>query len=66
MFEYMYFPDNKLEYIPPVITMLIFMIGAVLVFRAFIRNSKKEEQRINKKYDLKEANDEDAQHKKQS
>lgn len=47
---FLYFPEDKTEYIPAVISMAIFTAGAVAVFLYFRKISKKEEERINKKY----------------
>ncbi|HZG73430.1 MAG TPA: hypothetical protein VEY51_17980 [Chondromyces sp.] len=42
---FLYFPEDKTEYIPAAITMAIFLVFAILAFK-FIRNvSKKEEQK---------------------
>lgn len=43
MFPFLYFPENKLEYIPAVITCTIFLIAAILTMRFIIQYSKKEE-----------------------
>ncbi|MBM7586255.1 hypothetical protein JOC86_002797 [Bacillus pakistanensis] len=40
---FLYFPEDKMEYIPAVISFTIFAIAAVLTFRLIIRASKKEE-----------------------
>ena len=40
---FLYFPEDKSEYIPAGITAIIFLIGAVLVMRLIIKHSKKEE-----------------------
>lgn len=45
MMEFLYFPEDKTEYIPAVISLLIFAIGAVLVMRWIINVNKKQEQR---------------------
>ncbi|MBO9130647.1 hypothetical protein [Bacillus sp. 165] len=42
MMPFLYFPENKLEYIPAGITCLLFIIGAFLTWRAFMRASKRE------------------------
>lgn len=39
---FLYFPEDKSEYIPAAFSFLIFMIMAVIVFRLIIRASKKE------------------------
>ncbi|GGD06399.1 hypothetical protein [Pontibacillus salipaludis] len=45
MMEFLYFPEDKTEYIPAVISLLIFAIGAVVVMRWIINVNKKQEQR---------------------
>lgn len=52
MMEFLYFPEDKTEYIPALITLFIFMIGAVVTIYLFYKHSKKEEQRVNEKYNL--------------
>lgn len=39
---FLYFPEDKSEYIPAGITFLIFLIGALLTMRIFIAVSKRE------------------------
>ncbi|HYK72705.1 MAG TPA: hypothetical protein VEV44_06195 [Pseudoneobacillus sp.] len=39
---FLYFPEDKSEYIPAGITSLIFLIGAILTMRLIIKISKKE------------------------
>lgn len=46
MMEFLYFPENKLEYIPAVISCLLFFIGAVAVLYAFKKASKKELEQL--------------------
>lgn len=41
----MYFPENKLEYIPAFMLVLIFVLITVLVINQFIKISKKEEEK---------------------
>lgn len=42
---FLYFPDDKSEYIPAVITMAVFLVIAILVFRLIIKVSKKQEEK---------------------
>lgn len=42
---YLYFPEDKSEYIPAAISFVVFMIACVLTFRWIIKHSKKEEQK---------------------
>lgn len=50
MMEFLYFPEDKTEYIPAIITLVIFMILAAFAMYWFIKRSKKEEKEFNKKY----------------
>ncbi|MBN8253121.1 hypothetical protein [Priestia flexa] len=43
---YLYFPEDKTEYIPAFIWMFVFFIGAFLTWRFVIKVSKKEEEKI--------------------
>ncbi|OCA81399.1 hypothetical protein [Pseudobacillus wudalianchiensis] len=47
---FLYFPEDKTEYIPAVISMAIFTAAAVAVFMYFRKISKREEEKVNKKY----------------
>lgn len=42
---FLYFPEDKTEYIPAVIWLVAFMILAGLVMRLFISHSKKESEK---------------------
>jgi flagellar biosynthesis/type III secretory pathway M-ring protein FliF/YscJ len=42
---FLYFPEDKSEYIPATITMAIFFIAAIITMRFIIRYSKKEEEK---------------------
>lgn len=42
---FLYFPDDKSEYIPAVINLIIFSILAYLAVRVFMKISKREEKR---------------------
>ncbi|RKQ29583.1 hypothetical protein D8M06_17480 [Oceanobacillus halophilus] len=54
---FLYFPEDKAEYIPAVISFVIFMTLAGIAMYLFYRKSKKDEQEFNKKYEkrLKES-----------
>lgn len=52
--DFLYFPQDKTEYIPAFITLVIFMIGALAAMYFFYKKSKKEEEYINKKYNLEQ------------
>lgn len=40
---FLYFPEDKTEYIPAAISFSIFLIAAILTMRFIIKKSKKEE-----------------------
>ncbi|MET3699444.1 hypothetical protein SAMN05877753_11183 [Bacillus oleivorans] len=44
---FLYFPDDKSEYIPAAIMTAIFTIGAFIALRFFMKHSKKEEEKLN-------------------
>lgn len=52
MMEFLYFPEDKSEYIPAVISLTIFMIAAAVTMYLFYRKSKKDEAYYNEKYNL--------------
>ncbi|WP_082233512.1 hypothetical protein [Halobacillus massiliensis] len=54
MMEFLYFPEDKSEYIPAVITLSIFIIGAVITMYFIIKHSRKEEQKEENRAALKE------------
>lgn len=43
---FLYFPEDKTEYIPAAITMVVFIIGAILAFRFIVKLSKKEQGKM--------------------
>ena len=47
---FLYFPDDKSEYIPGIIMFLIFMVLAVVVFYLIIKKSRKDEAEFTEKY----------------
>lgn len=49
---FLYFPEDKSEYIPASITLVIFMILAVITLYLFYKKSKKDEKNFDKKYEL--------------
>ncbi|HLR62737.1 MAG TPA: hypothetical protein VK097_09885 [Lentibacillus sp.] len=59
MMEFLYFPEDKTEYIPAVITLVIFMIGAVLATYFFVKHSKKEAKKTEEQYQEKKEEDQD-------
>lgn len=52
--DFLYFPDDKTEYIPAIIMLIIFMIGAAITMYIFYKKSKKEEKRIEKAYNIRQ------------
>lgn len=50
--EFLYFPEDKSEYIPAFITLVIFMIGALATMYLFYKKSKKDEAYFNEKYNI--------------
>lgn len=52
--EFLYFPEDKTEYIPAFITVVIFMIGALAAMYLFYKKSKKEEAYFEEKYNISE------------
>jgi len=50
MMDFLYFPEDKSEYIPAFITLVIFMIGAVAAMYLFYKKSKKEEKEFEERY----------------
>ncbi|MRH44765.1 hypothetical protein GH741_19125 [Aquibacillus halophilus] len=50
MMEFLYFPEDKSLYFPAIISLLFFVIGAFVAMYLFHKSSKKEERRIDEKY----------------
>lgn len=48
--EFLYFPQDKSEYIPAFIVLVIFMIGAVAAMYFFYKKSKKDEKLFDEQY----------------
>ncbi|MCE4955768.1 hypothetical protein [Macrococcoides caseolyticum] len=46
MMEFLYFPENKWEYVPAVMSLIFFMTLAFISFKLFIKNSKKQEEKF--------------------
>lgn len=57
--EFLYFPQDKTEYIPAFIMLVIFMIGALATMYLFYRKSKKDEQYFDEKYNINQQNHQD-------
>jgi len=52
--EFLYFPEDKSEYIPAFIMLVIFMAAALATMYLFYRKSKKDEQYFNEKYKMEQ------------
>lgn len=55
--DFLYFPDDKTEYIPAVIMLIIFMIGAVISMYIINKKSKKEQKRFEEAYNIRQTGD---------
>jgi len=53
--EFLYFPEDKAEYIPAFIVLVIFMILAIATMYLFYKKSKKDEKYFDEKYGLNES-----------
>jgi len=49
---FLYFPEDKSEYIPAFIMLVIFMVGAIATMYIFYKKSKKDEKIFDEKYEL--------------
>ncbi|WP_093213393.1 hypothetical protein [Sediminibacillus albus] len=50
MMEFLYFPEDKSEYLPAVISLIIFFIGATVTMYLIYKHSKKEAKRVDEEY----------------
>jgi hypothetical protein len=50
MMEFLYFPQDKTEYIPAVIMLMLFIVGAAVTMIWIIKVSQKEEQKVDQSY----------------
>ncbi|TCT19055.1 hypothetical protein EDD68_1191 [Melghiribacillus thermohalophilus] len=48
MMEFLYFPENKMEYIPAIISLAIFFLGAVFTMKVILKVSRREEEKLHK------------------
>jgi hypothetical protein len=46
IYLFLYFPEDKSEYIPAAITSLIFLIAAIITTRWIIKVSKREQEKV--------------------
>ncbi|OZU88558.1 hypothetical protein CIL03_09650 [Virgibacillus indicus] len=63
LMPFLYFPEDKSEYIPSFIVLGIFMILAVFATIWFFKKSKKDEREFNNKYNIKETDSTSGQNK---
>lgn len=54
--DFLYFPEDKSEYIPAFISLVIFMILALATMYFFYKKSKKEEKLFEEKYNINKHN----------
>ncbi|MGD6817389.1 hypothetical protein [Metabacillus sp. 84] len=47
---FLYFPEDKSEYIPAAFHMAIFLLLAIMAFRFIVKQSRKEEREVHEKY----------------
>ncbi|WP_162840600.1 hypothetical protein [Gracilibacillus timonensis] len=50
MMEFLYFPEDKSLYIPAVITLIIFVTGAIVTMSLIKKAAKKEQQKFEQEY----------------
>ncbi|MBR7553597.1 hypothetical protein ACFFJI_11430 [Allobacillus sp. GCM10007491] len=50
LMPFLYFPNDKTEYLPAILTMIAFLIVAILAFILIKRISKKQEEKFNEEY----------------
>src|SRR5699024_919952 len=48
--EFLYFPDDKSEYIPGIIILLLFVIAAIVIIYFILKISRKEDKKVDGKY----------------
>ena len=59
MMEFLYFPQDKTEYIPALITLLFFAAGAFVTMRIILKAAKKEKDLVDETYDHHDIDDSD-------
>jgi len=62
--DFLYFPEDKTEYIPAFIMLVIFMIGAIATMYLCYKKSKKDEKYFDEKYGLNEFKEQSKQEDK--
>lgn len=48
--EFLYFPEDRADYIPGIISLVIFMVGAVIATYFIIKKSKRDEEKFEEEY----------------
>jgi preprotein translocase subunit YajC len=48
--EFLYFPEDKSEYIPAAISLFFFVVAAIAAMYFLVKHSKKEEKKWDDKY----------------
>lgn len=51
LMPFLYFPEDKSQYIPALITLILFMAAAGITMYLVYKKSKKDEKEFNKKYE---------------
>ncbi|MDL4842543.1 hypothetical protein [Aquibacillus rhizosphaerae] len=64
MMEFLYFPEDKTKYIPAVISLILFFIGATITMYIIYKASKKEEKETDKLFNIQRRDSQDGNHKK--
>ncbi|API90933.1 MULTISPECIES: hypothetical protein [Virgibacillus] len=59
MMPFLYFPEDKSEYIPAIITLVVFFIAAGITMYIIYKKSKKDEKKFKQEYhhELNESRD---------
>ncbi|MGR9048977.1 hypothetical protein ACQ4XT_10135 [Halobacillus faecis] len=57
MMEFLYFPQDKSEYIPAIVMLMLFIVFAAVTMIWFIKISQKEEQKVDQAYTVEEQTD---------
>jgi preprotein translocase subunit YajC len=52
MMEFLYFPEDKSEYLPALISLSLFVLAAIITMYLLYKHSKKEEKRTNEQFSL--------------
>ncbi|BAC14296.1 hypothetical protein [Oceanobacillus iheyensis HTE831] len=62
LMPFLYFPEDKTEYIPAVISLAIFIVLTVVAMRLMMKKSRNDEKKFNEKYskEIKQAKQTDS------